>query len=545
MSDGVETAYECDLDHRVYRSQLGAHGRNCLKKSQSGPPLALRTTFATMTTTLAGPHTAASVHGHPVPTGLFIDGDWRTTDSRFAVLDPATAQRIAEVADGGVTDALAALDAAHAAREEWRRVTPRARADLFAQAHRLLLSRAEAFAAVMTAESGKPLAESRAEFALSAEFFLWYTEQIAHLHGTYAPASHGGYRVVTTHQPVGPALLITPWNFPMLMIARKAGAALAAGCPVIVKSAKETPLTCALFVETLREAGFPAGVVNLVHTTSSAAVSAALMADPRLRKVSFTGSTGVGSTLLAQAAPGIVNASMELGGDGPFIVLEDADVELAAQQAVVCKFRNAGQACVAANRIIVHRAVAEQFTERFVELTERLRVGSGFDDGVDVGPIISAQQLDGVSALVDTLRGLDTELLTGGSPLPGAGFFFAPTVFRVNGRPAELCSRELFAPVATIYEVESTSEAIDFANDTRYGLAAYVFTRDLSRAVAVGERLDFGMVGINRGIMADPAAAFGGVKASGLGREGGHDAIYDYLEPKYLALTVDEEAGLA
>ncbi|OKH71683.1 succinate-semialdehyde dehydrogenase [Mycobacterium sp. SWH-M5] len=498
-----------------------------------------------MTTTLASTHLAATVHGHPVPTGLFIDGVWRTTGSTFTVLDPATTESLAEVADGGVADAIAALDAAHAARESWRRVTPRGRAALFGEAHRLLLSRAEAFAAVMTAESGKPLAESRAEFALSAEFFLWYTEQIAHLHGTYAPSSHGGYRVVTTHQPVGPALLITPWNFPMLMIARKAGAALAAGCPVIVKSAKETPLTCALFVETLREAGFPAGVDNLVHTTSSAAVSAALMADPRLRKISFTGSTGVGSTLLAQAAPGIVNASMELGGDGPFIVLEDADVELAAQQAVVCKFRNAGQACVAANRIIVHRAVAEQFTRRFVELTERLRVGNGFDDGVDVGPMISASQLDGVCALVDTLRGLDTELLTGGSPLPGAGFFFAPTVFRVNGRPAELCSRELFAPVATIYQVGSTTEAVDFANDTRYGLAAYVFTGDLSRAVAVGERLDFGMVGINRGIMADPAAAFGGVKASGLGREGGHDAIYDYLEPKYLALTVDEEAGLA
>lgn len=498
-----------------------------------------------MTTTLANSPDTATVRGHCVPTGLFIDGHWRTTHSTFDVIDPATAQPIAQVSDGGTADALSALDAAHAVRAAWRQVSPRDRADLFGATHRLLLSRADVFAEVMTAESGKPLAESRAEFALSAEFFLWYTEQIAHLHGTYAPASHGGYRVVTSHQPVGPALLITPWNFPMLMIARKAGAALAASCPVIVKSAKETPLTCALFVETLREAGFPDGVVNLLHTTSSAAVSAALMADPRLRKVSFTGSTGVGSTLLAQAAPGIVNASMELGGDGPFIVLDDADVELAAQQAVVCKFRNAGQACVAANRIIVHRAVADEFTKRFVELTEQLTVGNGFDDGTDVGPIISEAQLDGVTELVATLRGLDTELLTGGAALPGTGYFFAPTVFRVAGRPAELCDRELFAPVATIYEVESTAEAIEFANDTRYGLASYVFTRDLSRALAVGERLDFGMVGINRGIMADPAAAFGGIKASGLGREGGHDAIYDYLEPKYLAVTVNEEEGLA
>lgn len=506
-----------------------------------------------MTTTLATaptiasptPTPAASVRGIRVPTGLFIDGRWRATESEFTVIDPATGNAVATVADGNPSDAVEALDAAHRARAGWRHVPPRDRAALFTAAHRLLTSRADAFAAVMTAESGKPLAESRAEFALSAEFFLWYTEQIAHLHGTYAPASHGGYRIVTTHQPVGPALLITPWNFPLLMIARKAGAALAAGCPVIVKSAKETPLTCGLFVETLREAGFPDGVVNLIHTSSSAPVSAALMADPRLRKISFTGSTDVGSTLLAQAAPGIVNASMELGGDGPFLVLDDADVELAARQAIAGKFRNAGQACVAANRIIVHRSVADAFTERFVELTRKLTVGNGFDESTDVGPMISARQRDGVVDLVELLGRTGAELLTGGSPLPGSGFFFAPTVFRMSGRPAELCGRELFAPVATIYEAESTADAIEFANTTRYGLAAYVFTRDLSRALAVSERLDFGMVGVNRGIMADPAAAFGGMKASGLGREGGHDAIYDYLEPKYLAVTVNEEEGLA
>src|SRR6478735_4204827 len=387
-----------------------------------------------MTTTLVGPSDktfdattdTAVVHGRRVPTGLFIDGQWRRTNSTFAVLDPATGTEIAAMSDGDADDAIAALEAAAGAQAWWRHVAPRDRAELFTRAHRLLLSRAEEFADVMTAESGKPLAESRAEFALSAEFFLWYTEQIAHLHGTWAPASHGGYRVVTTHQPVGPALLVTPWNFPMLMIARKAGAALAAGCPVIVKSAKETPLTCALFVEILREAGFPDGVVNLVHTTSSAAVSAALMADDRLRKVSFTGSTGVGVTLLEQAAPGIINTSMELGGDGPFIVLDDADVELATQQAVVCK------------------------------------VGNGFDPGVDVGPIISARQRDTVVDLVDTLRATGAELLTGGSTRPGDGYFFEPTVFRVHGRPAELCSRELFAPVATIYEVDSTAEAISF-----------------------------------------------------------------------------------
>jgi succinate-semialdehyde dehydrogenase/glutarate-semialdehyde dehydrogenase len=489
---------------------------------------------------------SVTLRDHTVPVGLYVGGDWLPVDdaTAFEVINPSTGESIARVADGTVDDALAALDAADAAQQAWREVSPRERANLFHRAHRLLLERADAVVETMTLESGKPLAEARGEFQLSADFFLWYAEQIAHLHGTYAEGSRGGYRVVTTHQPVGPSLLITPWNFPLLMIARKAGAALGAGCTIVVKSAKETPLTCALFVEVLHDAGFPPGVVNLVHTTHSADVSAAVMADARLRKVSFTGSTGVGSTLLKQAAPGVVNASMELGGDGPFVVLDDADVELAAQQAILCKFRNAGQACVAANRIIVHEAVADEFTRRFVELTKQLRVGDGFSEGVDVGPIISAKQRDGVARLVSELSGIDAELLTGGSPVAGDGYFFEPTVFKVNDRDNDVCNQELFAPIATIYTVPSTAEAIRVANDTSYGLAAYVFTQNLSRAIAVSERLDSGMVGINRGIMADPAAAFGGMKSSGLGREGGHDAIYEFLERKYLAITVDESTGL-
>ncbi|MCI2956513.1 NAD-dependent succinate-semialdehyde dehydrogenase [Agromyces atrinae] len=497
-----------------------------------------------MTMRSSSPATA-DLRGHAVPLDLYVDGAWRTGSMTFGVVNPATGDEIARVVDGGASDALDALDAADRAQGEWRDVAPRARARLFARAHALLLERGEAIAAIMTLESGKPLAEARAEFALSADFFLWYTEQIAHLHGTYASGSNGGYRIVTTHQPVGPSLLITPWNFPLLMIARKAGAALAAGCTVVVKSAKETPLTCALFVETLHDAGFPPGVVNLVHTTTSADVSSAVMADSRLRKVSFTGSTGVGTTLLGQAAPGIVNASMELGGDGPFVVLADADVELAAQQAVVCKFRNAGQACVAANRIIVHESIADEFTERFLALTRELTVGDGFTDGVDVGPLISERQRDTVARLVAEFREAGAQLLIGGEKVAGEGYFFEPTVFRVDTEIGDLCNRELFAPIATIYRVGSTAEALAFANDTSYGLAAYVFTRDLSRAIAVAERLEFGMVGINRGIMADPAAAFGGIKSSGLGREGGHDGISEFLEPKYLAITVDESAGLA
>jgi succinate-semialdehyde dehydrogenase/glutarate-semialdehyde dehydrogenase len=480
---------------------------------------------------------------HTVPVGLYIDGAWKPVGPTFAVINPATGETIAEVADGGADDAREALEAAVAAQDDWRAWTPRARANLFHRAHAVLMSRADAIAEVMVLESGKPLAEARGEFALSADFFLWYAEQIAHLHGTFAQGSNGGYRVVATHQPVGPCLLITPWNFPLLMIARKAGAALAAGCAVITKSAKETPLTSALFIEALHDAGFPAGVVNLIHTQSSAAISSTIMQDPRLRKVSFTGSTGVGSTLLKQAAANITNASMELGGDGPFVVLEDADIDLAVQQAIVCKFRNAGQACVAANRIIVHSAVEEEFTRKFVEQTRALRVGDGFTS-VDMGPVISGDQRARLGTLVSSLLDSGAELLAGGHEIDGPGFFYEPTVMRITKADPELANEELFAPVATIYPVDSTEEAIRFANDTGYGLAAYLFTEDISSAIVASERLEFGMVGINRGIMADPAAPFGGIKASGLGREGGHDGIYEFLEPKYLAITVDETTGL-
>ena len=487
---------------------------------------------------------STTLRGRTVPTGLYIDGTWRAGSATFPVVDPATGVTLADVADATGPDATEALEAAVLAQDDWGAWAPRARADLFHTAHRLLVDRAEDFATVMTAESGKPLAESRAEFGLSAGFFLWYAEQIAHLHGTYAHGSPGGYRIITTHQPVGPSLLITPWNFPLLMSARKAGAALAAGCTVVMKSAQETPLTGALFVQTLHDAGFPAGVVNLVHTTASADISDAVMADPRLRKISFTGSTGVGSHLLRKAAGNIVNASMELGGDGPFVVLDDADVDLAVEQAIVCKFRNAGQACVAANRIILHEEIAAEFTEKFVAKARELRVGNGFDDGVDVGPIISAKQRARVAGLIGRFREQGAEVLLGGAEVDGPGHFFEPTVLRAAFRDRELCGEELFAPLAALYTVKSAREAIEFANDTDYGLAAYLFTRDLNRAVALAEKLQFGMVGVNRGIMADPAAAFGGTKTSGLGREGGHDGISEFLEPQYLAITVDDTEAI-
>jgi succinate-semialdehyde dehydrogenase/glutarate-semialdehyde dehydrogenase len=488
----------------------------------------------------------ARLMGHDVPLGLFINGEWRTTGFTFGVTNPANGETIAEVADGSDSEALEALGAAAAAQNSWASLAPRARADLFYRAYALLQARADDFADIMTLESGKPRKESAGEFALSMGFFLWYAEQIAHLHGSYSVATNGGFRVMTTQQPVGPALLITPWNFPVLMNARKGGAALAAGCTIVLKSARETPLTAAYFVKTLHDAGFPPGVVNLIHTSNSAVVSEAIMNDPRLRKISFTGSTGVGSTLLKQASRNIVNASMELGGDGPFIVLDDADVDLAVREAVSCKFRNAGQACVAANRIILHASIAEEFTAKFVEQAKSLTVGDGFDPAVTVGPMINNKQRDRAQALVRDFQQIaGATLHAGGQPIDGPGAFFAPTVLSFPSKKHEFCNEEVFAPVAALYTVNSAAEALEFANDTPYGLASYLFTGDMSRAVTIAEKLDFGMVGINRGIMAEPSAPFGGVKASGLGREGGHEGINDFLETKYIALTIDEEGALS
>jgi len=472
-------------------------------------------------------------------TSLFIDGEWRPGAGVYPLFNPADGAQIADIANCDATHALAALDAAARAQPGWARLAPRARADLMHAGHRLMRERGAQFVHTMTLESGKPLTEARAEFNLSADFLLWFAEQTAHIHGSFSNASHGGFRVVTTHQPVGPCLLITPWNFPLLMIVRKAGAALAAGCTTVTKSAQETPLTCALFVQTLIDAGFPKGVANLLHTTTPSAVSETLLKDRRLRKVSFTGSTRVGSLLLRLGADNIVNTSLELGGDGPFIVLADADVDLAVDHAIMCKFRNAGQACVAANRIIVDREVEPDFTDKFVKKVSELKVGDGMDP-VDVGPMISARQRDRLFDTINQLTSAGGKVLTGGRALQRPGYFFEPTVVRFDGPNPVMCDNELFAPIATVFPVEGPRQALEFANTSNYGLASYVFTRDLTQAIAMGEQLEFGMVGINRGIMAEPAAPFGGTKWSGIGREAGHDGIYEFLETKYMALTVGE-----
>lgn len=488
---------------------------------------------------------SATLRGHEIPLDLLIGGEWVSTNSTYEVTNPADGTVIAEMTSGGVDHAERAMAAAAAAQDKWAGWAPRARADLMHRAHRLMLEREDAFVETMTLESGKPVAEAKGEFALSASFFLWFAEQVAHLHGTFAEGSNGGYRIIVGHRPIGPAYLVTPWNFPLLMSARKAGAALGAGCTIVMKTARDTPLTQALFVKVLVDAGFPAGVVNLIHTNQTGDVSTQIMNDHRLRKVSFTGSTGVGAQLMAQAAPGVVNASMELGGDGPFVVLDDADVDLAVREAVACKFRNAGQACVAANRIILHRDIAEEFTEKFVAAASKLTVGDGFDETTNVGPVISDGQRQRVSALINQFVDAGAEVLLGGNSVEGPGYFFEPTVMNLTSERFDFCNDEMFAPVAALYTVDSTAEALEFANDTTYGLAAYLFTRDVSRAFTIGERLEFGMVGINRGIMADPAAPFGGTKMSGIGREAGQGGIYEFLEPHYMALTVDEKGALA
>lgn len=470
---------------------------------------------------------------------LYIGGAWVEGASEFQVMNPANGRPVASVSHATSAEALAALDAAAAAQPGWARLAPRARANLMHKAYRLMLEREDAFTKIMTLESGKPLTESRAEFLLSADFLLWFAEQSAHLHGSYSDSSNGDFRVVVKHQPIGPCLLITPWNFPLLMIVRKAGAALAAGCTTITKTAQETPLTGALFAQVLHDAGFPAGVANLLHTTKSSGVSEPLLRDKRLRKVSFTGSTGVGSLLMEQGARNILNCSMELGGDGPFIVLDDADIDLAVDQAIICKFRNAGQACVAANRIIVDACVEAEFTEKFVAKVKALKVGDGMS-AVDVGPMISARQRDRLGETLKQLTDAGGQLLAGGKPVAGEGYFFEPTVVRFEGRNEVMCSNELFAPIAAIFSVDGPEAALAFANESDFGLASYVFTRDLSRALTFGERLEFGMVGINRGIMADPKAPFGGTKASGIGREAGQEGIYEFMEQKYMAVTVNE-----
>ncbi|HET7276473.1 MAG TPA: NAD-dependent succinate-semialdehyde dehydrogenase [Dermatophilaceae bacterium] len=474
-----------------------------------------------------------------VPTGLLIGGSWRDSSDggTLKVEDPATGEVLTEVADATVADGKAALDAAVAAQGEWGRVPPRDRGEILRSAFEKITERAEEFATLMTLEMGKTLAESRGEVTYGAEFFRWFSEEAVRVHGRYAVAPNGATRLMTMKAPVGPTLMITPWNFPLAMGTRKIGPAIAAGCTMVVKPAGQTPLSMLALAEVLQECGLPDGVLNVVTTSRTGDVMEPIIRDPRLRKLTFTGSTEVGRRLVEQSAEQLLRVSMELGGNAPFIVFEDADLDRAVDGAMLAKMRNIGEACTAANRFYVHESVSEEFGQRFAERMGALRVGRGTEDGVDVGPLIDAKARDGVAAMVEDARAKGATVVLGGAPAEGAGYFFEPTVVTGVPRDARVMTEEIFGPVAPIASFSTEEEVLELANGTEYGLVAYVFTRDLSRMIRVSEGLEFGMVGVNQGIVSNPAAPFGGVKASGFGREGGFEGIDEYLETKYVGIA--------
>ena len=474
-----------------------------------------------------------------VPTQLYIAGEWRDASSgtTFPVEDPATGRTLVEVADGSIADGRAALDAAVAAQADWARTAPRDRSELLRSAFELLTERIEEFAMLMTLEMGKPLAESRGEVTYGAEFFRWFAEEAVRISGRYSVAPNGLTRLVTMKQPVGPTLMITPWNFPLAMGTRKIGPAIAAGCTMVVKPAHETPLTMLALVRVLEEVGVPKGVVNLVTTTSSGAVMEPLIRDPRARKLTFTGSTAVGRKLVEQSSEQLLRLSMELGGNAPFLVFEDADVDAAVDGAMLAKMRNIGEACTAANRFIVHEDVAAEFTRKFGARMAGLTVGKGTAKGVDVGPLITAKARAGVAELVDDAVGKGARVVTGGAVPTGRGNFYPPTVLADVPKDARMLSEEIFGPVAPVVTFRTEAEAIALANASEFGLVGYVFTKDNGRVLRVAEALEFGMVGINQGIVSNPAAPFGGVKQSGFGREGGFEGIEEYLETKYVGIA--------
>jgi succinate-semialdehyde dehydrogenase/glutarate-semialdehyde dehydrogenase len=475
-----------------------------------------------------------------VPTGLLIGGTWRAAEGgrTLGVEDPATGSVLCEVADATSSDAVAALDAAVAAQDAWAATAPRERGEVLRRTFELIMERVDDLALLMTLEMGKPLAESRAEVAYAAEFLRWFSEEAVRIDGRWAMNPAGGSRLLTMRQPVGPCLLVTPWNFPMAMGTRKVGPAIAAGCTMVVKPAQSTPLSMLALADLLQEAGLPGGVCNVLTASSASAVSNPLLADPRLRKLSFTGSTEVGRKLIAQAADQVLQVSMELGGNAPFVVFGDADVEAAVEGAAIAKMRNMGEACTSANRFLVHRSVAEDFTERLAAELGAMRVGRGTEEGVQVGPLIDEKARAGVAELVDDAVQRGARAATGGAPLDGPGWFYPPTVLAEVPTGARVLTEEIFGPVAPITTFDTDEEAIAAANDTEYGLVAYVYTRDLDRALRVVERLDTGMVGLNQGLVSNPAAPFGGVKQSGLGREGGPEGIDEYLSIKYVAMSM-------
>src|SRR5579875_750448 len=475
--------------------------------------------------------------GIDVPSGLLIGGEWGggRGGSTFPVLDPASEEVITEVADGTVEDALAAVGAAHAALPAWAATPPRRRAEILRRAFELMTERAEPIARLMSLENGKSLRDARGEAAYAAEFFRWYAEEAVRIEGTVMRAPSGANRIVTLRQPIGVAVLVTPWNFPAAMATRKIGPALAAGCTVVLKPAGETPLTALAIAGILSEAGVPGGVVNVLTSSRSGATVSAMLNDPRVRKLSFTGSTEVGRILLRAAAATVVSCSMELGGNAPFIVFEDADIPAAVEGALIAKMRNGGEACTAANRFYVHEAVAGEFTQAFADRLAGLVVGPGLEESTEVGPLVNQATRAKVAELVNDAADSGGKVVTGGRAPQRRGYFYEPTL--IDGVPAEaaVLGTEIFGPVAPVVRFTAEDDAIRWANDTEYGLVSYVYTRDLRRGLRVSEALEAGMIGLNRGLVSDPAAPFGGVKQSGIGREGAHDGLLEYTETKYIA----------
>ncbi|HCT15232.1 MAG TPA: NAD-dependent succinate-semialdehyde dehydrogenase [Corynebacterium nuruki] len=471
-----------------------------------------------------------------VPTGLFIGGQWRdSSDGTTVDVDnPATGEHLATLASATSEDAVAALDAACAVQDSWARTAPRTRSEILRKAFELVHERAEDFATLMTLEMGKPLAEARGEVTYGAEYLRWFAEETVRHYGHHTEVPEGTLRMTTRHKPVGPCLLITPWNFPLAMATRKVAPAIAAGCTMVLKPAKLTPLTAQYFAQTMADAGLPDGVLNVVTSQSASSVSEPLMADPRLRKVSFTGSTPVGRTLLKAAADNVLRTSMELGGNAPVIVFADADLDVAVEGAMAAKMRNGGEACTAGNRILVEESVAAEFTEKFVARMEGLVTGDGLEDNTDLGPMIEAKAVDNLESLVADAVNLGARAAVGGQRLDGPGNFFAPTVLVDVPTEARVFREEIFGPIAPIFTFRTEEEAVALGNDTEYGLASYVFTQDPARMYRLADGLEFGLMGYNSGVISNAAAPFGGVKQSGLGREGGAEGIAEYSTVQYI-----------
>ena len=474
-----------------------------------------------------------------VPTQLYLNGQWvdASDGGTLHVEDPATGKTLLTIADATFEDGQKAIAAAHETQESWSKTAPRVRAELLRAAFERVTEMADEFAILMSLEMGKPYAEAKGEVAYGAEFLRWFSEEAVRINGRYTTAPDGKNRLLVLKKAIGPALLITPWNFPLAMATRKIGPAIAAGCTSILKPAALTPLTSQLFVKVLEEVGVPAGVVNLIPTSKAGAVTGPIIKDSRLRKLSFTGSTQVGQMLLRDSADQVLKTSMELGGNAPFLVFEDADLDKAVEGAMLAKLRNMGEACTAANRFLVHESVAEEFAKRLSEKMSSLKVARGVDDGTNIGPLIDEKSRQAVHALVQDATDKGAKLLTGGEIPSGDGYFYPPTVLQSVPESCEILANEIFGPVAPICSFKDEDQAVQMANNTEYGLVAYAFTKDLNRGLRLAERLEVGMFGLNTGLVSNPAGPFGGVKQSGLGREGSSEGIEEYLETVYVGIS--------